>query len=105
MATRYVLISLWIALFGALAQLPPSGTLSEGDWTLFRAEVARVERLLTSASDKDTAIYEMARTWASAKQWPEATRWLQRVAELKAGLDPSRGSLFAELRGTREFAE
>jgi hypothetical protein len=27
---------------------------------LFRAEVARVEQLLTAASDKDTVIYEMA---------------------------------------------
>jgi hypothetical protein len=47
----------------------------------------------------------MARIWASAKQWQETMLWLRRVANLKAGLDPSRDSLFAELRGTREFAE
>jgi hypothetical protein len=57
-----------LRFFSAVVQLPSSGTLSDGDWPLFRAEVARVERLLTSALDKDTVMYEMARTWASAKQ-------------------------------------
>jgi hypothetical protein len=46
----------------------------------------------------------MARTWASAKQWPETIEWLQKVADQKAGLDPSRDALFADLRDTREFA-
>ena len=94
-----------LAAWPASAQLPPSGTLSETDWPLFRAEIARIEKLLTAAPDRATVTYEMARTWASAKQWPETMLWLRKVAELNAGLDPSRESLFAELRGTREFEE
>lgn len=94
-----------LAVLPASAQLPASGTLSETDWPLFRAEIARIETLLNSAQDKDTVAYVMARTWASAKQWPETTRWLRKVAELRAGLDPSHDSIFAELRGTREFDE
>jgi hypothetical protein len=31
--------------------------------------------------------------------------WLRKVADLRAGLDPSRDSIFAALRDTREFAE
>jgi DNA mismatch repair ATPase MutS len=42
--------------------------LSEADWPLFRAEVSRLEKLLTSASD--TVRHQLARAWASAKQWP-----------------------------------
>ncbi|MBV9506389.1 MAG: SMP-30/gluconolactonase/LRE family protein [Acidobacteriia bacterium] len=45
----------------------------------------------------------MARTWAAAKQWPETMHWLRKVVDLRVGLDPSRDSLFADLRGTREF--
>jgi hypothetical protein len=45
----------------------------------------------------------MARTWAAAKQWPEAIQWLRKAVDPKAGLDPSRDSIFADLRGTREF--
>jgi hypothetical protein len=47
----------------------------------------------------------MARTWASAQQWPEAVEWLRKVAALRAGIDPSRDSIFAPLRDTREFAD
>jgi hypothetical protein len=72
---------------------------------LFRAEIARLDRLLTSAPDRATVTYQMARTWASAQQWPEAMVWLRKVAELRAGFDPSRDSIFAPLRETREFEE
>ena len=89
----------------ASAQLPASETLSDTDWPLFRAEIARVEKLLPSAPDKATVTYEMARTFAFAKQWPETIQWLRKAAALKVGLDPSRESIFAELRGTREFDE
>jgi hypothetical protein len=89
----------------AHAQLPLSGSLSDTDWPLFRAEIARVETLLQSSPDKATVTYEMARTFAFGKQWPETIRWLQKAAELKVGLDPSRESIFTELRGTREFGE
>ena len=47
----------------------------------------------------------MARTWGSAKQWPETITWLRKVAALEAGLDPSRDPVFQELHGTREFTE
>src|SRR5260370_782928 len=94
-----------LAAWPAFAQWPASGSLSDTDWPLFRAEVGRIEKLLSAAPDKATVTYEMARTWASAKQWPETMQWLRKVAELNAGLDPSRESLFAELRGTREFEE
>jgi len=97
-------LSIWLAVWPASAQLPVSGTLSDTDWALFRAQVARTEKALDSAPDKATATYEMARTWAAAKQWPETIVWLRKVAAFNSGLDPSRDSIFAELRGTREFA-
>jgi hypothetical protein len=85
------------------AQLPASGTLSDKDLPLFRAEVGRIEKLLSSAPDTATVTYQMARTWAAAKQWPEAIEWLRKAVNLRAGLDPSRDAVFADLRGTREF--
>ena len=87
----------------ASAQLPSSGTLSDKDRPLFRAEVGRIEQLLTSAPDKATVTYQMARTWAAAKQWPETMQWLRKAVDLRAGLDPSRDSVFSDLHGTREF--
>jgi sugar lactone lactonase YvrE len=89
----------------ASAQLPASATLSAADTGLFHAEIARIEKLLTSAADKGAVTYQMARTWASAKQWPETITWLRRVAAFEAGLDPSRDPVFKDLHGTREFAE
>jgi sugar lactone lactonase YvrE len=100
-----LVLALSLAARPALAQLPASGTLSDTDRPLVRAEIGRIENLLSSAPDKATVTYEMARTWAAAKQWPEAIQWLRRVAELNAGIDPSRDSIFADLRGTREFEE
>jgi hypothetical protein len=97
------IIALTIAAVSAFAQLPPSGTLSESDQPLFRAAVAQIEKRLSTAPDKGTVTYEMAKTWASAKQWPETMDWLRRVVALKAGLDPTRDSIFADLRGTKEF--
>jgi hypothetical protein len=46
--------------------------LSETDRPQFSAEIARIERQLQAAPDKHTLTYDMARTWAAAKQWPEA---------------------------------
>jgi hypothetical protein len=105
MAGWSLTLALSFAGWPASAQLPVSGKLSDSDWPLFRAEVARIEKLLSSAPDKGTVTYEMARTWASAKHWPETMQWLRKVAGLRDGLDPSRDSIFAELRGTREFEE
>ena len=98
-------LALTLVAWPALAQLPASGALSEADRPLFRAEIARIEKSLPSAPDKSTVTYEMARTFAFAKQWTETIQWLRRAAELKVGLDPSREAVFAELRGTREFEE
>ncbi|MGH9645283.1 MAG: SMP-30/gluconolactonase/LRE family protein [Bryobacteraceae bacterium] len=103
MAGWSVRLALSLAVWPAFAQLPPSGTLSDSDRPLFRAEIARLERLLSSAPDKATVTFELARTWASAKQWPETMQCLRKVAGLKLGIDPSRDSIFAPLRGTREF--
>lgn len=92
-----------LAVFPVSAQLPASGSLPEADRPAFQAEIARLEALLSSAPDKPAITYQIARTWASAKQWPETIEWLQRVAGFRAGFDPSRDSVFAGLRGTREF--
>jgi hypothetical protein len=101
-------MSAWLLAAAALpvvGQLPASETLSDSDLRLFRAELARIDRLLVSAPDKSTVTYQMARTWAAGKQWPEAMQWLRKVAEMDAGLDPSRDSIFAALHGTKEFEE
>jgi hypothetical protein len=87
----------------SFAQLPASDKLSDQDQTRFRAEVARIEKLLSSASDPAAVTYQMARTWAAGGQWPEAVQWLRKAVAFKAGLDPSRDSAFARLRGAREF--
>jgi SMP-30/Gluconolactonase/LRE-like region len=105
MALSRLALALSLAAWPVSAQLPPSGTLSDTDRPLFRAEVTRLEKLLTAAPDKATVTYLMARTWASAKQWPETMEWLRKVAALNVGFDPSRDSVFSELRGTHEFGE
>jgi hypothetical protein len=96
---------LLVAMGTALAQLPTSERLSATDEPLFRAEIGRVSKLLDTAPDKGAVTYQLARTWAAGKQWPEAIEWLGKVAEMKAGFDPSRDAVFAELRDTREFGE
>jgi sugar lactone lactonase YvrE len=104
MPLRSAILAMLAGCAAASAQLPPSGTLSPGDGALFRAEVGRIEKLLASAPDTAAVTYQMARTWAAARQWPEAIQWLRRAVEhAKPGLDPSHDSVFADLRGTREF--
>jgi hypothetical protein len=98
-----LLLAFSFVIWPASAQLPSSGTLSDSDWTALRGLIAQNERLLSSAPDKATVTYEMARTWAAGKQWPETMQWLRKVVELKVGLDPSRDSIFANLRSTHEF--
>ena len=88
----------------AFAQLPASGTLRDSDRPAFRAELARIDKLLAAAPEKATMTYVMARTYASAKQWPQTIEWLRKAVDLHAGLNPSRDSIFADLRGTKEFA-
>jgi sugar lactone lactonase YvrE len=105
MAIRFLVPAVLLGICPAPAQLPASVPLSDDDRPGVRAEIARLENLLISAPDKDTVTYEMARTWAAGKQWPEAIQWLRKVAAFKAGLDPSRDSIFAELRSSHEFEE
>jgi hypothetical protein len=105
MTSRSLALALTLAAWPASAQLPASGTLSDTDRPLFRGEIDRIEKLLPSAPDKATVTYEMVRTFAFARQWPETIQWLRNAAELKVGLDPTREKIFAELRGTREFEE
>src|SRR5690349_3714478 len=50
-ALHRVIVALCFAPLPVSAQLPPSGTLSDSDWPLFRAEIARLEKLLSSAPD------------------------------------------------------
>jgi SMP-30/Gluconolactonase/LRE-like region len=102
---RLLFFALSLAVSRSSAQLPASGTFSDTDMPLFRAEVARMEKALAAAADKGTATYEIARTWAAGKQWPETIEWLRKVVALNGGLDPSRDAIFAELRGTREFKD
>lgn len=96
--------ALWFAMLPLSAQLPPSGTLSPSDGPQFRAFAADLEKRLPAAPDQCAVTYELAKTYASAKQWPETMDWLRRVVDLKAGLDPTRDSIFADLRTTKEFA-
>lgn len=99
------LLALFLVACTARAQLPTSAVLSDSDWRSFRGEVSRIESLLLSALDKAAVSYAMARTWASAGQWTEAMQWLRRTITLRAGIDPDGDSIFAALRGTREFAD
>lgn len=103
--TWFPVVALVVAAKCAFAQLPASEKLPAADEPLFRAEIARVSKLLETAPDKAALTYQLARTWAAGKQWPEAIEWLGKVAGMKAGFDPSRDALFAELRSTREFGE
>src|SRR5579871_4385119 len=99
---RY-LLCLLVTAPQALGQLPPSATLSKSDAPLFHAEVDRVEALLKSTADPNAVAYALARTWASARQWPETLQWLHKAVDSGCGLDPSRDSLFTNIRATREF--
>lgn len=99
-----VVLMLFLAALPVSAQLPPSGTLSASDLPSFRAAVANLEKRLPAAPDKCAVTWEIAKSYAPAKQWPEAMDWLRRVANLKAGLDPTRDSAFTDLRNTTEFA-
>lgn len=97
-----LIVSLSLAVPVA-SQLPESVALSGADRAAMLAEINRLEKLLPSAADKITVTYEIARTWAAGKQWPEATERLRQAVSFNAGLDPAREPLFASLRGTREF--
>src|SRR5580704_8848430 len=102
---RFLAATISVGLFTAHAQLPASAVLSDSDQGAFRTEIARVEKLLDSATDRAAITYVMARTFAAGEQWPEAIEWLRKATAMKVGLDPSRDRVFAKLRSTKEFSE
>lgn len=103
MVARYLIVSLCFAIVSAAGTLPEAASLSPEDRAAMSAVIDRLQKLLLTAPDKNTVTYEIARTWAAGKQWPQAIEWLRKTAALKAGLDPSRDSIFAALRGSSEF--
>lgn len=100
---RFSIAALLILSHLAFGQLPPSESLSPEDMRGARGEIARLERLSATAPDRCSVISEIARTWAVAGQYRETIAALQKVVALNAGFDPGRDSVFAKLRGTREF--
>ena len=102
-ARRLTVVSLCFAIACAAGTLPDPSPLSAADRAALGAEIDRLEKLLPIAPDKNTITYEIARTWAAGKQWPQAVEWLRKTVALNAGLDPSRDSIFAALRGSSEF--
>lgn len=86
-------------------QAPPAGKLTGDDLRGFREYVTFQLMKLPDAVDQATASYEIAKTYAAGEQWTEAIEWLRKVNALHAGIDPSRDAAFANLRGTKEFAE
>jgi sugar lactone lactonase YvrE len=103
MAGGLLTLALALAALPASAQLPASEVLTGSDRAGLQAEIARLERLLDSSPDKPAVTYRIARTWAAAKQWPEAIEWLRKAVAFRAGFDPSRDSIFEGVRATREF--
>jgi hypothetical protein len=92
-----------IAIAAGFAQLPPSATLSPDDSRGVRVEISRLERLAETAPDRCAVINQIARTWASAEQYPETIAALEKVVDLNAGFDIARDPVFTKLRGSREF--
>jgi DNA-binding beta-propeller fold protein YncE len=93
-----------ILLIAALAfQLPPSEVLSPEDAKGFHEEIARLEKLLTTASDRPAVIYALARTYAAGGQYREAVEWLNKAVGLNAGLDPVNDRQFEAIHNTREW--
>src|SRR5437868_10815175 len=88
-----------------LAQIPHSEKLPPEDIKPFREEIQRVENLLNTAGDKPTVLYVLARTWAAGGDYKQAFETLQKVAELRVGLDPSNDQIFKKLKDSREYRE
>jgi hypothetical protein len=103
--TRLLLVAALGIPVASLAQIPASETLSPSDSKLFQAEVQRIERMLQTAGDKCTVQYALARTWAIGGQYGQAIDALRKAVNLRVGLDPSRDTIFAKLRGTKEFEQ
>lgn len=85
------------------AQIPSSETLSPADTKLFQAEVERVKGLLSTAGDKCSVNYVLARTFAAGGQYRQAFSTLQDLIDLNVGIDPSNDDIFRRLRSTNEY--
>src|SRR3979490_70283 len=105
LARARVLVIGLVAQLAAVAQIPPSEALSPSDEKEFRQEIARLEHLRNTASDKCTVQYALARTWASGGQHRETLDALRTTINLNAGLDPSNDRIFDRIRGSKEFRE
>jgi DNA-binding beta-propeller fold protein YncE len=105
-ASSHACLALALALQTSLiAQIPASDTLSPTDEKEFRQEIARLEQLKNTASDKCTVQYALARTWASGGQYRETLDALRTAIDLNSGLDPSNDRIFDKIRGSKEFRE
>src|ERR1700720_2129492 len=103
-SARFLGIGL-VAQLAALAQIPVSETLSPSDEKEFRQEIARLELLKNTASDKCTVQYALARAWASGGQYRETLEALRTAVDVNAGLDPSNDRIFDKIRASKEFQE
>ena len=102
--TRTLAISVaFAAAHAAVAQLPPSQTLSPQDIQSVHTEIARLERLAQTAPDRCAVIDEIARTWAYAGQYPETIAALKNVVALNAGFDIARDKVYAKLNAALQF--
>ena len=93
----------FVLAISVCGQLPPSQTLSPEDAKGMNEELDRLNRLLSSANDKCSVEYQIARTYAAGQQYPQAIYWLTKVTDANAGFDASRDPLFAPLHLTKEF--
>lgn len=97
---RFALVAFpWILA----AQIPSAEALSPADAEGFREEIQRLERLRQTAGDQCTVTYALARTWAAGGQFPKAFDTLEKVAELKVGLDPANDEVFKKLKDAKEY--
>jgi len=98
-----VALSLVMIAFSAWIQLPPDQKLAAEDERAFNEELKRLEKLLSTANDKDAIELQIANTYAAGGQFSKAIRRLRRVVGANVGFDPSSDIDFRNLRGTAEF--
>ncbi len=89
--------------FSTWAQVPPDQKLSAEDERGFNEELERLQKLLSTANDKETIEMQIANTYAAGGQFSEAIRRLRKVVGADIGFDPSRAIDFRSLRATAEF--
>jgi hypothetical protein len=105
MSLRFVSAALSVLLlaFSVCGQLPPTQKLSVEDKREFSKELARLERLLSTANNKPAIELQIANTYAAGGQFRDAIQRLRKVIGANLGFDPSRDTDFAKVRDTAEF--